>query len=67
MKKLSQTLRAYNSQMHETIMVCEVLKVEGVSSAKMIPVQQGNTELHMHENLALVLPVNILTVACLAA
>jgi len=53
---------AYNSQIHETILVCEVLKVESIYSTKMIPVQLGSTELHMHENCVLVLPVNILTV-----
>jgi len=31
MKKLSKTLRAYNSQMRETILVCGVLKVEGIN------------------------------------
>jgi len=37
MKKLSQTLRAYNSRMCETILlnlVCGVLKVEGVCTIR---------------------------------
>ena len=44
----------------------EVLKVEGVCSAKMIPIQEGSTELHMHENCVLFLPVNVLTPRCSA-
>jgi len=52
-KKLSQTLRAYNSQMCEYNLGMWM---------KVIPVQQGSTELCMRENCALVLPVNILTV-----
>jgi len=62
MKKLSQTLRAYNLQMRTTILVCGVLKVEGVCTTKIVQIQQGSTELRMWENRVLVLPVNILTV-----
>jgi len=58
-KKLSQTLRAYNSQMRGTILVCGVLRVEDVCTTK---VQQGSLELHMRKNCVLVLPVNIVTV-----
>jgi len=52
-KKLSWT---YNSQMHCLNLVCGVLRVEGVCTAKTILVQQGSTELRMHENRILVLP-----------
>jgi len=43
-------------------LVCEVLKVVGICSTKMIPVQKENTELRMCENRVVVIPVNILTV-----
>jgi len=35
-KKLSQTLKAYNSQMDRIILVCGVLRVEGVCTMKTI-------------------------------
>jgi len=62
-KQLSQTLRAYNSRMHETMLLKFGMWVEGICTTKII-VQQGSTELHMRENCGLVLPVNILTVWC---
>ena len=47
-------------------LVFGVLKLEGVSTAKIILFHQGSTELRRCENWVFVLPVNILTgVACL--
>ena len=43
-------------------LVYGVLKVEDICSIKMIAIQEGSTELHMHENCILFLPVNILMV-----
>jgi len=63
-KKLSQTLRAYNSRMHWTILL--KFGMWGAEGGGRLHyennVQQGSTELHMCKNRVLVLPVNILTV-----
>ena len=40
---------------------CGVLKVEGVSTAKVVLFHQGSTELRRCENCVFFLPVNILT------
>ena len=46
-------------------LVCGVLKVKGVGSTKMIPIQEGSMKLCMHENMhengILFLPAYILT------
>jgi len=63
MKKLSQTLRAYNLQMHWTMLKFGMWGAEGGGHLH-YEVQQGSTELRMRENRILVLPINILTVWC---
>ena len=42
-------------------LVCGVLKLEGVSTAKIVLFHQGSTELRRCENCIFVLPVNIFT------
>ena len=45
MKNLNWFLKAYISQSHCSNLICGVLKVEGMCSTKMIPIQRGSTEL----------------------
>jgi len=55
-------LRAYNSQMHWTILLKFGMWGAEGGGRLHYKVQQGSTELHMCENRVLVLPVNILMV-----
>jgi len=63
-EKLSQILRAYNSQMHWTILLKFGMWGAEGGGRLHYKVQQGSMELRMRENCILVLPVNILTVWC---
>ena len=65
-KKLSQFLKSHISGTREAILLksnleCGVLKLEGMSTAKIFLFHQGSTELQRCENCVFVLPVNILT------
>ena len=62
-KKLSQFLKSHISGTPEarSNLECGVLKLEGVSTAKIILFHQGSTELRRCENCVFFLPVNILT------
>ena len=64
MKKLSQFLKSHISGTLEASLpnlVCAVLKLEGVSTAKIVLFHQGITELQRCDNCVFFLPVNILT------
>ena len=63
-KKLSQFLKPHISGTLEAILLkfgMWSLKLEGMSTAKIVLFHQGSTELQRYENCVFVLPVNILT------
>ena len=63
-KKLSQFLKSHISGTRKRFrsnLECRVLKLEGVSTAKIVLFHQGSTELRRCENCVFFLPVNILT------
>ena len=62
-KKLSQFLKSHISERLKRFrsnLECGVLKLEGVSTAKIVLFHQGSTELRRCENCIFFLPVNIL-------
>ena len=64
LKKLSQFVKLHITGTLEAIrsnLECGVLKLEGVSTAKIVLFHQGSTELWRCKNCIFVLPVNILT------
>ena len=67
MKKLSQFLKSHISlervKRFRSNMEYRVLKLEGVSKAKIVLFRQGSTELRRCENCIFFFPVNILTSA----
>ena len=60
-KKLSQFLKSRISKQFRSNLVCGVLKLAGMATAKIILFHQGSTELWRCKNWVFVLPVNILT------
>ena len=63
-KKLSQFLKSHISGTREVFrsnLECGVLKLEGMSTAKIVLFHQGSTELRRCEKCVFFLPVNILT------